>query len=233
MIVVEDLEKAYQGTAVLRGLSFRAEPKKVTLLVGANGAGKTTALRILSGLTRAQGGLASIDGIDVRRKLLAAQRRLSYLPQGVAFHPRLSCRALLRFYARLRDVTRVRADEMLERLGLQDHADKRSEALSGGLRQRLGLAILLLPDAPVLILDEPGLSLDPEWRIRMQELLQDAARQGKTVLAATHLLAEWEGMADRCLLCDKGRIVREIDPQHLRTAFRRSAVEIPEIAESP
>ncbi len=208
---------------VLRGVSFRAEPGEVTLLVGANGAGKSTTLRILSGLSRAEGGEALINGTSVVRERIAAQGKSSFLPQGVAFHPRLSCRYLLRFYARLRGCGDVRADEMLRVAGLETHAKKRTGALSGGLRQRLGLAMLLLPDAPVLLLDEPGLSLDPEWRERLQMLLASEARRGKTVLVATHLLAEWEGAADRCLLCRDGRIAGEIDPENLRGSFRNGS----------
>lgn len=224
MIVADHLTKHYDRTPVLRGLSFRIEPGAVTLLVGANGAGKTTTLRILAGLSRAEGGDALIDGTSILHDRIAAQRKLSYLPQGVAFHPRLTCRALLRFYARLRGCPRARANEMLELAGLALHADKRSGALSGGLRQRLGLALLLLPDAPVLLLDEPGLSLDPEWRVHLQTLLAAEARRGRTVLVTTHLLAEWEGAADRCLLCRDGRIASEIDPHNLRTAFAEEVI---------
>jgi heme ABC exporter ATP-binding subunit CcmA len=223
MIVAENLIKHYDRTPVLRGVSFRAEPGEVTLLVGANGAGKTTLLRILSGLSRAESGEALIDGTSILRERIAAQRKSSFLPQGVAFHPRLSCRSLLRFYARLRGCGNARADEMLQVAGLEAHAGKRSGALSGGLRQRLGLAMLLLPDAPVLLLDEPGLSLDPEWRERLQTLLASEAQRGKTVLVTTHLLAEWEGAADRCLLCRDGRIAGEIDPGDLRGSFQNGS----------
>src|SRR5690606_1246690 len=88
--------------------------------------------------------------------------------------------------------------------------------LSGGLRQRLGLAALMLPEAQALILDEPGVSLDPEWRERMQRILLEEARGGRTVLVATHLLGEWEGRASRCIVCEQGRTAREIDPDRLR-----------------
>lgn len=225
MIVAENLTKHYDRAPVLRGVSFRAEPGKVTLMVGANGAGKTTTLRILSGLSRADSGEALIDGTSIVRQRIAAQRKLSFLPQGVAFHPRLSCRYLLRFYARLRGCGEARAGEMLHIAGLESHAGKRTGALSGGLRQRLGLAMLLLPDTPVLLLDEPGLSLDPEWRERLQTLLAGEAQRGKTVLVTTHLLAEWEGTADRCLLCRDGRIAGEIDPDNLRGSFQTPTSE--------
>ena len=95
----------------------------------------------------------------------------------------------------------------------------RTGELSGGTRQRLGLALLLLPDAPVLLLDEPGLSLDPAWRKRLQDTLRFEAERGKTILLTTHLVAEWNNVAHRCLLCCEGRIERELDPRNLPSDF--------------
>ena len=100
-----------------------------------------------------------------------------------------------------------------------DSANERTGALSGGMRQRLGLALLLLADAPVLLLDEPGLSLDPGWRTRLQEILREKTARGHAILVTTHLIAEWNGVADRCLLCREGRIEREIDPNDLPHNF--------------
>lgn len=220
MISIEDLRKNYGRQEVLRGLSMTARAGEVTLLIGSNGAGKTTTLRVLAGLVRPDAGRAVVDGVDLVKGRRKAQRHLSYLPQGVAFHPRLSCRQVLAFYAKVRGADRGRIDHMLELTGLVEHGGKPTGSLSGGLRQRLGLAVLLLPDAPVVLLDEPGLSLDPEWRGRLQSLLRDEARHGKTVLVTTHLLAEWEGAADRCLSCCDGRVEGEVDPEHLRNGPR-------------
>lgn len=219
MILAKELTKSYRKNTVLRGLSFAAEPGEVTLLIGSNGAGKTTTLGILAGLLRPDGGGAFICGKSIVHDRRGAQCNLSFLPQRVSFHPRLSCRDILRFYARLRRIDPGRIEEVLRMTGLQMEAKKRTAALSGGLRQRLGLAVLLLLDTPVLLLDEPGLSLDPEWRARLQRILQDQASRGKTVLVTTHLLGEWEGVADRCLLCREGQIAEEIDPHKLREAF--------------
>lgn len=216
MIVAEHLTKSYGRQQVLRRLSMTARAGEVTLLIGSNGAGKTTTLRILAGLGRPDSGTATICGADVIRSRCRAQEQLAFLPQGVAFHPRFSCRQVLKFYARLRGVAHGRIDEVLQLVGLEAEVHKRVGALSGGLRQRLGLAVMLLPDTPVLLLDEPGISLDPEWRSRMQALLHGEAKRGKTVLVTTHLLAEWEGVGHRCLRCLDGRIEREIEPGRLR-----------------
>lgn len=219
MIQVKNLCKSYSDHEILNGLSLTAAPGHVTLLLGANGVGKTTTLRILSGLLQPDAGDALIGGYSIVRDRRHAQAQLSYLPQTIVFQPRLTCEALLRFYADIRGISRERIPVVLDRVGLHAHAHKYAGQLSGGLRQRLGLGIFLLPDAPALLLDEPGLSLDPEWRDRLVEILQDEAQSGKTVLITTHLLAEWEGVANRALLCHNGGKVTVIDPQHLRAEF--------------
>jgi len=105
----------------------------------------------------------------------------------------------------------------------------RAGELSGGMRQRLGLALLLLPDAPVLLLDEPGLSLDPAWRKRLQDTLKFEAERGKTILLTTHLVAEWNNVAHRCLLCRDGAIERELDPGNLPADFDQIENEPPNL----
>ena len=219
MIRAENLTKSYGRKPVLCGLSLEAGAGEVTLMVGPNGAGKSTTVKLLAGLIRPDGGQASIGGFDLARQRIAAQRSLSYLPQQPIFHPRLTCLEVLRFYARLRNVALERCDAMLELTGLTDAAPVRTHQLSGGMRQRLGIALLLLPDAPVLLLDEPGLSLDPGWRKRLQETLHFESRRGKAVLVTTHLIAEWNNLADRCLLCRAGMIEQELDPSNLPHDF--------------
>ena len=219
MIATEHLTKSYGARAVLRDMTLAARPGEITLLVGANGAGKTTTLKVLAGLVRPNDGAARINGVDIVRDRKNAQRALSYLSQRPNFHPRLTCREILHFYARLRGLPLARGEAMFEQTGLGEFADARIETLSGGTRQRLGLALLLLPDAPVLLLDEPGLSLDPTWRKRLQETLRFEAARGKTVLVTTHLIAEWNQVAHRCLLCRDGAVAGELDPANLPHNF--------------
>jgi ABC-type multidrug transport system ATPase subunit len=219
MITLENITKNYGRTAVLRGVSFEARRGEVTLMVGPNGAGKSTTIKVLAGLIRPNIGIVRINGFDVVRQRIAAQGLLSYLPQNPSFHPRLTCMEVLRFYAGLRAVPSSRCAAMLELTGLSDVAGMRTGKLSGGMRQRLGLALLLLADAPVLLLDEPGLSLDPGWRKWLQQTLRFEAQREKTVLITTHLIAEWNNVADRCLLCRDGVIERELDPAELPYDF--------------
>jgi ABC-type multidrug transport system ATPase subunit len=219
MIAVHGLVKAYGSHRVLDDLSFEARRGHVTLLVGANGSGKSTTLRVATGLSTASAGRVEIDGHDLARDRQLALEALSYLPQSPRFHPHLTVRQVLQFYARLRGQELSRIDVVARTWGLAERLDTPTGRLSGGLRQRLALAVFSLPDAPVLALDEPGLSLDPDWRRFLQAELTAVARRGHTVLVATHLLGEWEGQADRCLVLEHGRVTRELPPDRLRDAF--------------
>jgi heme ABC exporter ATP-binding subunit CcmA len=219
MIVAERLTKHYGRKAVLCEMSLSANAGEITLLVGPNGAGKTTTVKVLAGLVRPDTGTALINSFDIVGNRIKAQRSLSYFPQRPNFHPRLNCSEIIRFYARLRGVSLSRCEAVLDQAGLREFQRVRAGELSGGTRQRLGLALLLLPDAPVLLLDEPGLSLDPAWRKRLQDTLRFEAERGKTVLLTTHLVAEWNDVAHRCLLCREGRIEGELDPTNLPADF--------------
>ena len=219
MISTHNIVKSFGRKAILRGISMQAEPKQITLMVGPNGAGKSTTVKVLAGLIRPNSGTALINGFDVVQQKIAAQRSAAYLPQRPSFHPKLTCLEILRFYAGLRGVPASRCEAMLQLTGLGDVARMRTEKLSGGMRQLLGVAFLLLADAPVLLLDEPGLSLDPGWRKWLQQKLRFEAERGKTILVTTHLIAEWNDIADRCLLCRDGIIERELDPRNLPDDF--------------
>jgi ABC-2 type transport system ATP-binding protein len=219
MIAAENLTKSFGRKAVLRGISLHADAKQITLMVGPNGAGKSTTIKVLAGLVRPNSGAARVNGFDILDQRIAAQRSMAYLPQRPSFHPKLTCLEVLRFYAGLRGVPFSRCEAMLQLTGLGEVARVRTEKLSGGMRQLLGLAFLLLADAPVLLLDEPGLSLDPDWRKWLQQKLHFEAERGKTILVTTHLIAEWNQVADRCLLCRDGVIERELDPTNLPHDF--------------
>ncbi len=219
MIDVVDLYKSFGETAVLEGASFSAAPGTATVLVGPNGSGKTTTLHVLAGLVTPDAGTALIDGVDVATDRTAAQQRLAFLPQDVRFHDALTPRQVLRFYAGLRDASEARLDALLEDVGLADAAQKPCGTLSGGMRQRLGIAVFELARAPVLLLDEPGLSLDPEWRAFLMDRLRAWVEEGAAVLMATHLLDVWRPLADRVLRCDDG-IVRAVDGEDVSSPER-------------
>ena len=219
MITVGDLTKSFGTRRVLERLDFEARPGEVTLLVGANGCGKTTTMRLIAGLSSPDGGTIAVAGHALAARRERALASLAYLPQSPRFHVHLTVRQILEFYARLRGLPLARADASAGRWGLADSLAVRCGRLSGGMRQRVALAVLFMPDAPVLLLDEPGLSLDPDWRRFLQGELRSATRRGTTALISTHLLAEWDEHADRCLVLEGGRIGRELPPDRLREAF--------------
>lgn len=219
MITITGLTKSYGRHRVLDGLDLDARPGEVTLLVGANGCGKTTTLRQLCGLSTPDAGHLAIGRADLLKERMAALAQLSFLPQGPRFHARLTAGEILAFYARLRGLPSSRVTAVQARWALDTVSGQATARLSGGVRQRLALAVLMLPDAPVLVLDEPGLSLDPDWRRFLQAELRAAARRGATVLVATHLLGEWNEQADRCLVLEGGRVGRELPPARLLEAF--------------
>jgi ABC-2 type transport system ATP-binding protein len=219
MIKITGLTKSYGPHRVLDSLDMRVRPGEVTLLVGANGCGKTTTLRLLCGLSAPDAGTVVIGKSDLAVSRMAALAQLSFLPQAPRFHARLTAGEILAFYARLRGLPASRVGIVEAQWNLAGVRAQSTGRLSGGTRQRLALAVLSLPDAPVLVLDEPGLSLDPHWRRLLQAELRAAARRGATVLVATHLLGEWNGHADRCLVLERGRIEQELPPARLLDAF--------------
>lgn len=211
MIRGRKLYKSFGNREVLSGASFDVEAGQITALVGPNGSGKTTTLHVLAGLATPDAGTASVEGIDVTTDREGVQERVAFLPQDVRFHSALTPRQVLRFYAGLRDVPERRIETLLDEVALLDAADKPCGTLSGGMRQRLGIALLELGRAPVLLLDEPALSLDPAWRDVLMDHLETRTEEGVTVLLATHLLEVWQPLVDRILHCEGGRI-REVQP---------------------
>lgn len=205
MISAVNIGKRFRSLDVLSHASLEAESGAITLLTGANGSGKTTLLRILAGLLRPDAGSASIGGKDLARSRLAAQRLLSFLPQNVAFHPAATPTQILAFYGRLRGVGA--GQDLLEEFGLADAASRPVSKLSGGMLQRLGIALALLPNADALILDEPGAGLDPDWRDVLRGRLVTEARRGRAVLLTSHLPEEWAGVEVTRFDCREGRVI--------------------------
>lgn len=222
MIELEGIRLILDRKPVLRGFDLQAKAGLLTLMVGPNGAGKSSSLKVACGLWKPSTGTVRVDGREVTGDPRTASCQVAYLPQSPCFHPRLTTSRIARFYASLEGRRPDEAEAALELFGLDAHFRKVSGKLSGGLRQRLGLAVLSLSRAPVLLLDEPGLSLDPLWRERLHSWLSGEARAGRTILVATHLLGEWEGRADACLLCGGGRVVGQLDPANLQNGFPAS-----------
>jgi ABC-2 type transport system ATP-binding protein len=196
-----------------RDISLDIPPGGVWAVVGPNGAGKTTLFGLALGFLRPTEGRVTLDGDEPRR--FVRRRGAAYLPERFSLPGGWRVRAALHAFARLDGmgaaVARARADTVLERLGLERHAERPVGALSRGLLQRVGLAQALLADRPVVVLDEPTEGLDPLWRIRLRDLVTELRNPDRLVLVASHALAEVERVADRVVLLEDGRIMDILD----------------------
>ncbi|MCO5170883.1 MAG: nitrous oxide reductase family maturation protein NosD [Planctomycetes bacterium] len=219
LVEVARVTKRFGRLVALDRLSFTIRAGEAVALWGANGAGKTTALRCLLGVIPFEGDVR-LDGLDVRaRGGRAARARLGFVPQELGLHDDLGVRETLRFYGRLKGVAPAEADGLLEPLGLAPHAPKRVGELSGGLKQRLALALALLGDPPLLLLDEPTANLDARARGDLLELLGGLRARGKTLVFSSHRLDEVSLLADRVLVLEQGRLAADLPsgrlPAHL------------------
>jgi ABC-type multidrug transport system ATPase subunit len=205
MIKVTNLTKKFGDFTAVDNLSFEIASGEAVALWGPNGAGKTTVIRSLLGLYVAQGELR-VNGWDLRRDGKKARAAVGYVPQELAFYDDLSARHTLLFYARLKGVPAPRVEEVLAEVGLSEHGDKPVSALSGGMKQRLALAIALLADPPLLMLDEPTSNLDATARDDFIKLLLEQKAAGKTLLLTSHRLEEIEILATRVLVLEDGRL---------------------------
>lgn len=214
---VSQVGKRYGKTQALQDVSFAAQTGEAIALWGVNGAGKTTLLKAILGLITFDGTI-EINGRNVQRDGKNARRSIGYVPQEAVFYD-WSVQATMQFYARLKKADAARIPVLLEQLGLAEHLHKPVPALSGGLKQRLALAIALLSDPPVLLLDEPTASLDAHARRDYLKLLIGLRKAGKTIIFASHRLEEVEALASRVLLLEKGQVVDVLPPATLRARF--------------
>jgi ABC-2 type transport system ATP-binding protein len=208
-IQVRDLEKSYGKLSVLRGVDFDVARGSIFALLGSNGAGKTTVVKILSTLLRADAGTAHVNGFDVGTRPADVREAISLTGQFAAVDDILSGRENLVLVARLRHLPDpgTIADELLRRFSLTDAGTRRVSTYSGGMRRRLDIAMSLIGNPPVIFLDEPTTGLDPEARLEVWQAVRELAGQGTTVLLTTQYLEEAEQLADRIAILHKGRII--------------------------
>ncbi|MFC8683032.1 ABC transporter ATP-binding protein [Microbacterium ureisolvens] len=208
-IEVKGLEKSFKDLHVLRGVDFDVERGSIFALLGSNGAGKTTVVRILSTLMKADAGVATITGFDVAGKAQKVRETISLTGQFAAVDEVLSGRENLVLIAQLRHLPDpgAIADGLLARFSLTDAGARKVATYSGGMRRRLDIAMSLIGNPPVIFLDEPTTGLDPAARIEVWEAVKELARGGTTVLLTTQYLEEAEQLADRIAILHKGRII--------------------------
>lgn len=224
-IQVSKLTKRFKDFVAVDDVSFDIERGETFALLGPNGSGKTTTLKCLVGLTLPTAGKITVNGLDVGRQARAAKQFMSFLPQRVGFSDQLTGREVLEFYCRLRRIPSQRIEETLNTPDFHFNGffDKSVSQFSGGMTQRLGLAVACLPDAPILVLDEPTVSLDPSGAIQFREFLSSLKRKGKTIVFTSHVLADVEQLADRVGIMVQGRLVALQSIEGLRKALMQNA----------
>jgi parallel beta-helix repeat protein len=219
VLEVTGLRKRFGRHVVVENLSLEVARGGAVALWGTNGAGKTTIIKCILGLHPYRGTIR-VGGIDARRSGPQARRLIGYVSQELSFYDDLTARESVRLFAQLKRVRTPRVDQVLERVGLAEHGGKRVGQLSGGMKQRLALAVALLADPPLLLLDEPTSNLDAAARRSFLELLADLKRAGKTLLFTTHRAEEVAALAERVLVLERGRVLRDGAPQALDAGAR-------------
>lgn len=212
MIRAENVSVRYStsGPQALAGLDLRIPRGSLFGLLGPNGAGKTTLVRILLGLLTPMAGRVVIDGLEIPRQRQQLASRVGLAPQTLAFYPSMSARENLVFFDRMRPADtghrQARIEAAIQQTGLGAHAEKRAAHLSGGLQRRLNLAIALLGEPPLLVLDEPTVGVDAQSREFILETLRDLNEKGTTIVYVTHYMDEVQRLCDRAAIVDNGRI---------------------------
>jgi ABC-2 type transport system ATP-binding protein len=219
-VLIQNLQKRYGTVEAVKDVSFQVEPGEIFGLLGPNGAGKTTTLRTLCTLTTPDAGKIEVSGISVLDNPKAARQKLGYVAQEVALDKVLTGRELLQLQAALYhlpgNMIKQRVNTMLDLLGLQEYANKKTGTYSGGLRKRLDLAAGLLHAPDVLVLDEPTVGLDIDSRFVVWDFLRKLRAAGTTVLITSHYLEEIDALADRVAIIDRGVVIAAGTPSQLK-----------------
>jgi ABC-2 type transport system ATP-binding protein len=229
MIEVNHFEKRFGRVAAVKDVSFKVEPGQVFGLLGPNGAGKTTTIRAITGLTRPSSGTVRVAGFDVWREPIKAKGAFGYIPDRPYLYGKLTARELLRFIAGLNKIKNPEPeiDRWLEFFSLEHFANELIETYSHGMKQKLTIICAMLPEPPVLIVDEPMVGLDPKAAKQARELFSGYAAKGKTVLLTTHSLPVAEAVAHRIAVLDRGQVLAEGTLEELQnqSGVERGGVE--------
>lgn len=226
-IQVKDLQKSYGTLHVLKGVNFEVKKGSIFALLGSNGSGKTTIVKILATLLKPNSGSATVNGFDVSQKPDMVRQSISLTGQFAAVDEILTGRENLIMIARLRHLINPQpvADDLLRRFGLTDAANRRASTYSGGMRRRLDIAMSLVGNPQIIFLDEPTTGLDPEARIEVWKIVKELAKNGTTVFLTTQYLEEAEQLADQIAILHQGKIIVNGTLDELKKLIPQSKVE--------
>ena len=229
MIEVESLAKRFGAVEAVRDVSFTAADGRITGLLGPNGAGKSTTLRMLYTVLRPDAGSARIDGVDVVADPLAARRSIGVLPHSAGIYRHLSARENIRFYGELHGLPtaalRRRIDELVERLGMADFADRRAAGFSQGQRIKVALARALVHSPRNVLLDEPTNGLDVMATRALRDLIRGLRAEGRCVLFSSHVMQEVAALCDEVVIIDHGRVAASGTPAGIQSSFGGASLE--------
>lgn len=220
-IAIEDLKKMYKGawSPALDGFSFTVKTNQIMGLLGPNGAGKTTCINILCGLVSADSGKALIFGKDCNSDIQEIRKMIGVVPQQIALFGTLTAQENFMYIGRLYGLSdkliKQRSKELLVRLGLDKHADKRVSRYSGGMKRRANIIASLLHEPELIILDEPTAGVDVQSRAMIHEFLVEYHQKGKTILYTSHHLDEAEQLCDEVVIVDEGKLIISGSPKEL------------------
>ena len=231
IVQAQGLRKAYGPVQAVDGLTLEIQEGEIYGLLGPNGSGKTTTILILLGLTEPSGGEVRVAGFNPTREALKVKRIVGYLPENVGFYEDLTARENLRYIARLNGIpdsdSKARIQEVLEQVGLSDVADRPVGTYSRGMRQRLGIADVLIKRPKLAILDEPTTGIDPEGASQILDMIVEMRReQGLTILLSSHLLHQVQRVCDRVGIMHRGKLVVEGTVDELGAKSSGEGVEL-------
>lgn len=225
-IKVQHLSKVYAEQIALNDISFEIKANRIVGFLGPNGAGKSTTMKLLAGLLKPSKGNCFINGIDVQEKPLLVKKDLGYLPENNPLYMDMYVREMLTFEANSHKLKNkvVRINEIIQLTGLVPEQHKKIQQLSKGYRQRVGIALCMLHNPSVLILDEPTTGLDPNQILEIRSLIKELGKK-KTVLISTHIMQEVEAICDDVIILDKGQIKENCPLSELKIKYPNQSLE--------
>lgn len=226
VIKLNSLSKSFKNVCAVNSLSLDIYKNEILGLLGPNGAGKTTAIRMLTGILKPSGGNVEIQGMQWK-KVPEMRKKIGYAPQENIFWPKLTCYEQLVFAGRMYNISQREASEnsknILNKLGLENKSKSLASVLSGGMKRRLSLALALVHDPEILILDEPEAGLDPQSRLLVREFIKDLSAK-KTILLSTHNMDEADRLCDRIAIMDRGELLMTDSPENLKRTIGKGDI---------